>query len=546
MSNLQLRLRTEGKPDTTVVVDQDEFIVGRLPECNLCLPFSEISRYHARLLKQDQEWILEDLGSTNGTVLNRIKMTSPQTMQHGDVIQMGNVFLFVFFSAGHTETEALGISAAEVRTIQRSAEKLQQQWIGADEKDKLSGSQQKAISRLQELVQIAKGLNSAASIEAIFQQVQKVVFRELTEIERLALLVDVEQNGQLELLNAAFRSDLDNSNGFDDRSWISGTICKKVFEEKIAIKTLDAQSDERFGSEESILANEIHGALAVPLWDENQVMGVLYADAHYGWSSATEIDDDDLSFFSALANLVASSVQRWLLTRKLEGEARIRTQLERYHSPAVVRQLIQVGALDNGRIKPTEADISVLFADIVGFSAMSERLEPSQVAKLLNRFFEEMLKFVFDTGGTLDKYIGDCIMAFFGAPEPQEDHADRAVEAALGMLEQLERLNTIHTWSEPLQLRISINSGKAVVGDVGSSQRLDYTVLGGTVNLASRMEGVCPPGECVVSEVTYNCLQHQENFIKLNKYRFKGIDRPVLVYVTQRQEILSAVSEQEL
>ena len=538
MSNLQLRLRTEGKPDTTVIVNQEEFIIGRLPECNLCLPFSEISRYHARIFKAEQQnWLVEDLGSTNGTILNRIKIASPQPMNHGDVIQVGNVFLFVFFfqSYGEAETVTAPATEMEARTIQRSAEKLQQRWMGADVKDSLSGNEQRAISRLQELVKIAKGLNSAASIEDIFQQVQKVVFRELTDIERLALLVDVERQGELNLLNSAFRNDLGNATSHKNGSWISGTICQKVFHEKVAIKTLDAQADDRFDDEDSILSNEIRGALAVPLWDEKQVMGVLYADAHYGWSMSKEIDDDDLSFFSALANLVASSVQRWLLTRKLQGEARIRTQLERYHSPAVVKQLIKLGTVENnGRIPPIEADISVLFADIVGFSAMSERLGAAEISALLNRFFEEMLPFVFEANGTLDKYIGDCIMAFFGAPEPQNDHADRAVAAALGMLAHLDHLNSVQTWSESLQLRISINSGKAVVGDVGSSQRLDYTVLGGTVNLAARLEGVCPPSECVISQDTHNLLQEQAIFVKMKKYRFKGIDRPIQVYVTQR------------
>lgn len=540
MSELQLRLHQEGSPDTTVTVNQEEFIIGRLPECDLCLPFVDISRYHARLVKTaDQDWILEDLGSTNGTVLNRIKMNAPQKMCHGDVIQMGNVFLFVLFARNYVEQET---SVTEVRTIQRSVEELQQRWIGAYGQENLPSHQQRAntgsganaITRLQDLVKIAKGLNSAASLEAIFKQVQKVVFRELTDIERLALLVDVDGKGEPELLNAAFRSDFNNQVTLNNSSWVSATICQKVFQEKVAIKTVDAQSDDRFDDEKSIIANEIHGVLAVPLWDEDQVVGVMYADAQYGWRISAEIDDDDLSFFSALANLVASSVQRWLLTRKWQGEARIRTQLERYHSPAVVQQLIKVGRLENGRIKTTEADVSILFADLVGFSALSERLSPAEIAQMLNRFFEEMLKSVFETGGTLDKYIGDCLMAFFGAPEPQPDHADRAVNTALSMLNHLDHLNANNTWSEPLQLRIAINSGKAVVGDVGSSQRVDYTVLGGTVNLASRLEAICAPGECVISEATYNHLQQPHLFTKMKKFRFKGIDRPVQVYTTNR------------
>ena len=126
-------------------------------------------------------------------------------------------------------------------------------------------------------------------------------------------------------------------------------------------------------------------------------------------------------------------------------------------------------------------------------------------------------------------------MAFFGAPEPQKDHADRAVVAAMRMLARLENLNFNHFWQEPLELRIAINSGKAVVGDVGSSQRVEYTALGATINLAARMEGVCNPGECVVSEETHKMLSKPQRFELMGKYRFKGIKRLVKVYHNRKR-----------
>jgi adenylate cyclase len=152
------------------------------------------------------------------------------------------------------------------------------------------------------------------------------------------------------------------------------------------------------------------------------------------------------------------------------------------------------------------------------------------VADLLNRFFEEMLQEVFALGGTLDKFIGDCIMAFFGAPEPQPDHADRAVIAARRMLERLDDLNKRNVLGEHLQLRIAINSGRAVVGDVGSSQRMDYTVLGGAVNLAARMEAICPVGQCIISANTYDLVSRKMNWVQMGEFRFKGIERPVPIF----------------
>ncbi|MEH2444940.1 MAG: adenylate/guanylate cyclase domain-containing protein [Nostoc sp.] len=545
MTELTLRLQEEDI-ETTIAVDQDVFTIGRLPECNLYLPFAGVSRNHARLVKTaDDVWTIEDMGSKNGTQVNKYVISYPQELHHGDVVWLGNVSLVVLLTSAvfqSTPEYPVTLDTNEQRTILHNVEQLQQQWIAADSKDGNINNKDKTIARLKDLVDIAKNLSAAASIEEIFSQVQQVVFRYLDSIERLALLIDVNGCGQLELVNAATRNVSQQKHLPSDGSWISRSICQKVFDEKVVIQTADTHEDERFASEQSILVKGIRSAMAVPLWDENKVVGVLYADANlssYHWANEGE---EELSFFSALANLVASSVQRWLLVEKLKTEEIIRHRLERYHSPAVVQQLISVGGLPGGRLAPSESEISIVFADLVGFTAISERLTPTAIAQLLNNLFEEMLKEVFTYGGTLDKYIGDCIMAFFGAPEPQPDHADRATAAAKGMLTRLEHLNANGFWHEPLQLRIAINSGKAVVGDVGSSQRVDYTALGTTINLAARMEAVCPPSECVISEVTYKMLSEPFDFQEMGDYRFKGIERLVKIYQTNLHQMPTIIS----
>lgn len=544
MTELKLRLQ-EGDTETTVSVDQDVFTIGRLPECHLYLPFGGVSRNHAQIVKTaDGMWTIEDMGSKNGTQVNERILSRPQQLHHGDVVWLGNVSLLVLVidSAAqqpmtkHELTKDRDRDNTEQKTILRNVKQLQQQWIEADSKDGNISNKDITIARLKDLVNIAKNLCAATSIEEIFFQVQEVVFRYLDSIDRLGLLIDVSGGGNLELMNAATRNASQQQSLAADGSWISRSICQKVFEEKVVIQSADTHKDERFSGEHSVLVKGIRSVMAVPLWDENKVVGVLYADAHlssYHWANEGE---EELSFFSALANLVASSVQRWLLVDRLKNEEVIRHRLERYHSPAVVQQLISVGRLPDGRLQPAESEISILFADLVGFTAISERVTPTAIAKLLNNLFEEMLQEVFAYGGTLDKYIGDCIMAFFGAPEPQPDHAERATAAAKGMLTRLERLNLNGFWQEPLQLRIAINSGKAVVGDVGSSQRVEYTALGATINLAARMEAVCPPGECVISEVTYKMLSQPLDFQEMGSYSFKGINRLIKVYQTNMHQ----------
>ncbi|WP_041765848.1 adenylate/guanylate cyclase domain-containing protein [[Leptolyngbya] sp. PCC 7376] len=548
MTELQLRLQTEGNSEEVLNLDQSEIVIGRLPECTVTLALSQVSRYHTRIQRKDDQWYVEDLKSTNGTYLNDKRLRVLQLLNNGDILRIGTTSILVVLESADAEENTLlnyrvtnpaeSKDSNDVRTILRNAEELKEQWMQGEEGDTDQPQSQTVIARLKDLVEIAQKLSSAESIEGIFALIRDVVFRELPTLERMALLTDTNGTGTLELLNASARNFPDDHPIVRNSSWISKSICQKVFQERVALKSVDAQSDSRFQGEDSILAKGIRGVLAVPLWDKTEVVGVLYGDAHLRLEDSEPIADDDLSFFSTIGNLVAASVQRWLLSRQLQEQAHIRQKLERYHSPGVVQQLISVGALDNGRLPPKEAEISILFADIVGFTSMSEALTPSEIADLLNIFFEEMLQSVFEQGGTLDKFIGDCIMAFFGAPEPQEDHAERAIAAALGMLNRLDKLNAQGKWNKPIQLRIAVNSGKAFVGDVGSSQRLDYTVLGATVNLASRIESICPPGECVISDPTHGLIRpsHQKLFSPMGEGRFKGIDRAVKVYRTYRHQ----------
>jgi adenylate cyclase len=551
MNQLTLIFQQEGNTETLVSVDKDVFIIGRLPECDMTLAFGGISRHHAQINKvAEGVWTIEDLGSKNGTQLNQYLITGSSKLSHNDVICVGNIKLVVNFRVidiSKDTTRFLRRINNPPKTIFRNVEQLQQQWINAETINANNNNTNETIARLKDLVGIAKNLCAAASIEEIFSQVQQVVFRYLDSIDRLALLVKIDDANadHLELINSATRDVADQENLATDGSWISRSICQKVFLEKIAIQSADTQSDERFSSEQSILFKGILSAMAVPLWDEHNVIGVLYADATLSASHWENEGEEELSFFSALANIVASSVQRSLLVEKLRSEEVIRHRLERYHSPAVVQQLIAVGTSPGGRLAPRENEISILFADLVGFTEISERMTPTETAQLLNNLFEEMLKEIFTYSGTLDKYIGDCIMAFFGAPDPDPGHADRAVASAQGMLTRLQNLNANSFWQEPLQLRISINSGKAVVGDVGSSQRVDYTALGGTINLAARMEGICSPGECVISEATYNMLSKKSEFHDIGAYRFKGIDRSVKLYQTKMVKIQAIKNKSE-
>jgi adenylate cyclase len=173
----------------------------------------------------------------------------------------------------------------------------------------------------------------------------------------------------------------------------------------------------------------------------------------------------------------------------------------------------------------------VLFADAVGFTDRCERTEPRAVAALLNRYFSRMADMVFKHEGTLDKFIGDCLMAVFGAPLETEDHALRAVTAALDMREALRDLNDEMPEEDRVLFRVGMHSGRVIAGDIGSARRSDYTVLGATVNLAARLQSaVAEPGQIIISDATHGALGGRFSVRPVGEFQPKGISRMVKCY----------------
>ncbi|HEX9080894.1 MAG TPA: adenylate/guanylate cyclase domain-containing protein, partial [Holophagaceae bacterium] len=300
---------------------------------------------------------------------------------------------------------------------------------------------------------------------------------------------------------------------------ISRTIARTAMNDRVAILTTDARMDPRFSAGESIKIHGITSALCAPLIVEEQALGVIYLETSLNKGGFKREDEHLLS---AMANFAAVGIQR-------EREAKFRQRLERYHSPAVVNQILKSSqSKEAPALQAQRCEISVLFADISGFTRISEGMEPLKLAGILNRTFEALTDQIFARGGTLDKYIGDAIMAFFGAPNPDADHARHAVEAAVAMQEVLRILNAERPDGYPeLKMRIGINSGEAFAGDIGCEKRMDYTVMGATVNLASRLEsGVAKSGQIVVGPRTAE-LVDPGTLRQMEAVSLKNIEQPV-------------------
>jgi adenylate cyclase len=207
-----------------------------------------------------------------------------------------------------------------------------------------------------------------------------------------------------------------------------------------------------------------------------------------------------------------------------------RKTFEAYFPPSIVKKLVSNPELISS--KGQKKELTILFSDIKSFTTYSADLTPDQIQKSLNDYFEAMVDIVFGFEGTVDKYIGDGLMVFFGDPEPQPDHAIRCVRAAIEMQRKVIKL--AEDWDGekriPIQIRIGVNTGEVVVGNMGSERRLSYTVLGAPVNLAQRLEANAPVGGIMISRRTRDLVKDQVPTRSLGEIRVKGIDKPVEVY----------------
>jgi len=522
---MKITLLVEG---TRHVVDltAEGITVGRGDAATIRIASNSVSRVHARFFLEDGKPHVLDLKSLNGTTVNGTLVTAPTPFQTGDAIQLGEISVQWVVEVPVKPlvlTSSAGFASLGPRTDARIA--LEDRAFDA------SGSILVPHASLEAMLARHKEEKALAEANSLFQLLATMASKLLRAagltdlLESVMALVTAQircQRGFILLANAT--GELVPEFVWEERPGaittpISRTIARTAMNDRVAILTTDARVDPRFAAGESIKIHGISSALCAPLIVEDQALGVIYLESSLAKGGFKREDEHLLS---AMANFAAVGIQR-------EREARFRQRLERYHSPQVVGEILKAAqSLDAPILQAQRCEVSILFADISGFTRMSEGLEPLQVAAILNRSFEVLTEQIFLRGGTLDKYIGYAIMAFFGAPSPDPDHARHAVDAAIAMQQGLQFLNDNRPEGYPeLKMRIGINSGEAFAGDIGCEKRMDYTVMGSTVNLASRLEsGVARPGQIVIGPRTAEILGGG-NLEGLEPVCLKGIEQVV-------------------
>ncbi len=531
---LQVVYEAEGRTQV-FTLSKDVASIGRANDNDIVLNDFSVSRRHAYLKKEEGAWVIYDNESTNGVKVNE-KSVPSAGVGDGDQALIGT-FVLRFRTGPEASAQPLRVVDSTSTRIRPISEFNQdfglEKGIGPAAPPDSTAERKRVVLDVayknkvfEILVQVAKALISADDLSAVLDKVMDLIF-EFLPVDRGFLLLE-EADGTLKLSISRFKSKKRMTS--DGTAPYSRTIVDMVVKQKVAILTSDAQTDQRFESGESIRIQQIRSAMCAPLWRGETVIGVIYVDSpmHAGSFSA-----QDLDLLTALANFAAVAIERARLHERVVEEKRIRGRLERYHSPAVIEEIITEGTA-SGDLKTVRTKVvTILFADIVGFTTWSEKMSADALSRLLTEFFTLASDAVFACGGTIDKFIGDAVMAFFGAPLDQQDHAARAVAAALKIREGMVEWNKERTGrgDPPLEVRIAVNTGEAIVGDIGSERRVDYTVLGNAVNVAARLEEfVAQPGDIVVGPDTWAAVKDRFEVAQLGFFALKGLTAQVPLY----------------
>ncbi len=321
--------------------------------------------------------------------------------------------------------------------------------------------------------------------------------------------------------------------GTDAPIQVSSTILNHVTTERAAVLTHDASMDFASSKGKSMILNRISSAIVVPLLHEKDVLGALWLDSE----SLAQFQQKDLELVAAVGNQAAMFIENNLLARKIEQEIVNRERFSRLLSPNVAEQVLS-GKLEVKKGGVHVPECSVFNSDIRGFTRMSEGATAGVINELLNEYFELMVETIFKYEGTLDKFMGDGIMAFWGAPMTHPDDAVRSVSCALDQMEALGRFNRkrVEAGHPPLAVGMGLHTGPLVAGYVGSSKAMSYTVIGDTANTSARLCGIALAGQIIVSEYTLARLGPKFEVEELPPAHLKGKEKPLRIFNVKKEK----------
>jgi adenylate cyclase len=538
---------------------EEEVVIGRNPDSSIVFIDSKVSRSHARVVREGKTYVLTDLGSFNGTKVNG-EYVNRIVLKHGDEIGIGSGSLTFLarempvasvggkleFSKGDeygqwlqqtiavkpedcTQIDSKSLMISRESEPDRKGRDLS---AFAHREGDQGVKERTDLSRLERmnkvlfvLYEISRHMNLIRDFKDLLKKIMDLIFMVIDADFGSLVLIDEEAEGELIPVVVKFRDDQKRGR---EKARASRTLINKVVHDKVALLTSNAMADSRLVPTESLVMQKIRSALCIPLWQKEEIIGAIQLDSTRPENQFTHAD---LELLKAIGCQMSMVLEQAKLNEKIRQEEMLRRRLERYHSPQVVDMIVRAGEdAKEDLLEAREVSVTILFADIVGFTRLSERLSPTEVNMLLNRYFSRMTDVVFEYEGTLDKYVGDRLMAVFGAPLERDDDAERAVRAALKMRKELASMMETTDPEKKFAVRIGINTGRVVAGNVGSPKRMDYTVIGDSVNVASRLESGARPNQIRIGEETFRNIKGTFKTGKIGAQKLKGRSEPIIVY----------------
>lgn len=470
------------EPNALKVAVFDRMVLGRGVEASVELPDRRVSKAHALLERAGEGWRLRDLGSNNGTQLNGT--TVPQAdLRDGDVIGIGPYRLrFQLLPTLHAPVGVVvapGAAPTVTASIVTHADRVFPPASALD-----AESLQRGYDKLRIAHELAQHIGFEKDAEAVLNAILRFALK-LVDAHWAAALSQATPTSTQE--DSWTVRAVQRASGFDDDESIvvSRTVVGRVWATREALLVEDAARATDLKSARSIVESGARSVLAVPVVVGKRTEAVIMlANAR----RPQAFDAQDLEILATVAAQAGIALERAELAVHFVRESERRARLMRYVSPAVADEIAR-GSRDLSAQEPTRCPVVVLFADIRGFTGMAEKLGPEDTFRMLNEYFEVTVDSIFRHRGVVDKYVGDMVMAWWGGVTGRPDDAERALACSIDILQRLAMLNTRReAQGRPrIEAGIGVHGGTAVVGSLGTPQRLEYTVIGDTVNVASRL-----------------------------------------------------------
>jgi adenylate cyclase len=583
-------------PDGQQVVELRDFnSLGRHPSNTIQLLDKIVSKEHCIIERRGQTLVLRDLGSLNGTYINGERVNGERELKHGDDIALGGTRARYDDGSGrpmpapqvHPQQYTQPVQQMQQPAWQASPPGAGQPY-GAPSMPATTpfvpvgpGAPGSAMSPFPQgpspggIVPLATGTRvdvndkaraigtQIAAIQKGFLPVEQLATNPqqlAADYERLRLSHELSREIALErelpklltkILLTIFKfvradrgviflmdphgelvpSATQRRDGTDSPIQVSSTIMSHVIKERATVLTHDAAMDFAASKGKSMILNRIGSAIVAPLLHNNDILGVLWLDSE----TLAQFQPKDMEIVTAIAAQAAMFIEITILGKKIEQEIVNRERFSRLLSPNVAKRVLS-GALEVKKGGQLVEECTVFNSDIRGFTRMSEGADPARVVDMMNEYFEQMVEVVFKYEGTLDKFMGDGIMALWGAPVVHPDDALRSVSCALEQMDVLARFNRrrVEENHEALAIGIGIHTGPLVAGYIGSSKALSYTVIGDVANTSARVCNIATPGQVLISEATLAKLQNKVEVDELPPANLKGKEKPFRIFNVKR------------